>query len=155
MDYLWLYVLVFVLSAIPFFEAIAITPVAIFAGLSAVPVFLLAVVGNLLTIYPIIFFFEKIKAWRKKQGEESRRRARARALWNRYGMPGLALIGPFFIGSHLSAFLGLLFGGTRANVSLWMTVSIVGWCLLLGMLASLGVDWLNLENKLVEQIFTR
>ncbi|KAB8134750.1 small multi-drug export protein [Gracilibacillus oryzae] len=154
LEIIWAYVLVFILAAIPLFEAVYITPIAIVAGLSAIPVFVLAVLGNLLTVYPIIFFIEKIREWRKKRGKgDGKRSVRAKEVWNKYGLPGLSLFGPFIIGSHLTAFLSLLFGGQKKRVFVWMTISITGWSFVLGILAYFGVDWLNIENDFIEQIF--
>ncbi|SER74189.1 Putative small multi-drug export protein [Gracilibacillus ureilyticus] len=153
LDLVWAYVLVFVLSAVPFFEAIIITPVAIIAGIPAIPVFILAIVGNLLTVYLIILFIEKVRSWRKKKGDNGKRSGRAKQLWNKYGLPGLSLLGPFFVGSHLTAFLSLIFGGTKKRVTLWLTISVTGWSLVFGILAYFGIDWLNVDNQFLEGIF--
>ncbi|MFC4403993.1 small multi-drug export protein [Gracilibacillus xinjiangensis] len=155
LELLWAYVLVFILSAVPFFEAIIITPLAIVAGLSPVPVFILAVVGNLLTVYAVIVFIEKIRSWRKEKDGEGKRASRAKQLWTKYGLPGLSLLGPFFVGSHLTAFLSLIFGGTKKRVTMWMTISISAWSLVLGILAYFGIDWFNMDNKFLEQIFNQ
>ena len=156
-DVIWAYVLVFLLAAVPFVEAIALTPIAIVGGLHVIPVFLLAILGNLVTVYFVIIFIDKIKQWRKKrkgeQNEDGKRSARAQKLWKKYGLPGLALIGPFFVGSHLTAFSSLLFGGTKKTVTMWMTISIVGWSLAFALIAFFGIDFLNVENKFLEQFF--
>ncbi|MGN8647245.1 small multi-drug export protein [Gracilibacillus sp. HCP3S3_G5_1] len=157
MEFIWAYILVFLLAALPFVEAIFLTPIAVVAGLSIVPTFILAVLGNLLTVYFVIVFINKIKQWRKKKNEEAgksgKRTARAEQLWKKYGLPGLTLIGPFLIGSHLSAFLSLVFGGTKKQVTIWITISVVGWSLLLGILAALGFEFMNVENPFIEQFF--
>lgn len=104
---------------VPFVEAIVLTPIAFWAGLPTVPVLLLAVLGNMLTVFIVILFVDKIKQWRYRKGKadevekSGKRAARARKIWQKYGLPGLALIGPYFIGSHISAFLSLIFGGTK------------------------------------------
>ena len=161
MDLFWAYLLVFVLAAVPFVEAILLSPIAILAGLSTVPVLFLAIIGNLLTVYIVIVFIDKIKQWRKRKGKDEdeneksgKRAARARNIWQKYGLPGLALIGPYFIGSHLTAFLSLVFGGSKKSVTVWMTVSIAGWSIALAILAHMGVDVLNIENSFIEQFFT-
>ncbi|SFL93318.1 Putative small multi-drug export protein [Gracilibacillus orientalis] len=159
MELIWAYLLVFLLAAIPFVEAIYLTPIAVVAGLSPIPTFVLAVLGNLLTVYIVILFIDKMKQWRKKKNEESgkseKRQAKAERIWKKYGLPGLTIIGPFFIGSHLVAFLSLIFGGTKKKVTLWMTISIVGWSLLLTILAILGFEFMDVENPFIEQFFTK
>ena len=69
LDVVWGYILVFLLAAVPFFESAVVTPVAILAGLSAIPVFILAIGGNLITVYIVIVFIEKVKRWRKKEDD--------------------------------------------------------------------------------------
>src|SRR5690625_2806698 len=153
-DIVWAYVLVFILAAVPFFEALIITPIAVVAGMSIVPVILLAIVGNLLTVYVVILFIDKFKTRFQKNKEKSQKRAeRARKIFAKYGVAGVALIGPFIIGSHLSAFLSLLFGGSKQVVTLWMTISIAGWSIGLGILAAFGVTLFDVENPLIERYF--
>ncbi|SHN30486.1 small multi-drug export protein [Gracilibacillus kekensis] len=154
MDLIWAYLLVFLLAATPFVEAIYLTPIAVVGGLSPLPVLLLAIAGNLATVYLVIIFIEMIKQWRQKKKDESGKRAeRAEKLWKKYGLIGLTLIGPFLIGSHLSAFLSLVFGGTKRNVTLWITISVAGWSILLTVLAAFGVDIFQIDNPFIEQFF--
>lgn len=158
-DLIWAYILVFILAALPFVEAIILTPIAILAGLSTVPVLLLAILGNLLTVLIVIVFIDKFKQWRKRKAKDEenetsgKRTARAQRIWKKYGLPGMALIGPYFIGSHLTAFLSLVFGGSKKSVTVWMTISIVGWSVVFAVLAHLGFDFLNIENPFIEQFF--
>ena len=85
-----------------------------------VGVMIAAFTGNLLTVLFVIFGFEKVKKWlesrRKKAGKgESKRTERGTQIWNKYGMPGVALLGPIFIGTHIAAFIGLLFGAKKVQ----------------------------------------
>lgn len=138
------YLIVFLLAAIPFFEVAAIVPIAIIGGLPAVPVMIIALLGNLLTIVLLIVFIDSIRAWRRKkrgqtdEEQESKRHQRAKKLWDKYGLPGLAFIGPFFVGSHLSALLSITFGGTRKKTLVLMTASLVVWTVVLGLAAEYG-----------------
>ena len=105
------YIIIFLLAAIPFFEIAVIVPIAIIGGLPAIPVMIVAFLGNFLTIVLLIVYLDKFREWRRrKKGEEdmsSKRHKRAKSLWDKYGLPGLAFIGPFFVGSHLSALLAI------------------------------------------------
>lgn len=58
----------------------------------------------------------------------SKRSQRAQRIWAKYGLPGLAMVGPFFVGSHLAAFMCMIFGSTKRAAILWMTISLVVWC---------------------------
>ncbi|WP_054754051.1 hypothetical protein [Piscibacillus salipiscarius] len=59
---LFVYSMVFILAAVPFLEGPIIAPVAVLAGLSFWPVFILAVIGNLITVYLLIILLIKLKS---------------------------------------------------------------------------------------------
>ena len=150
---LWAYILVFIFAAAPFFEAFAVIPFAIVAGLSSIPVIILGLAGNILTILLLILFIERIKEWRKsrKGGEEqrpeSKRSLRAQKIWMKYGLPGLAFIGPLFVGSHLTAFMSLSFGGTKKATMFWMVASITIWSITFAILIHFGIDFLGFADR--------
>jgi len=140
------YFLVFLGAAIPWLEIALVIPVGILRGLSPFWVMTLAFVGNMLTVLILIAAFQKVKEWmelrRKKDGkEESKRTERGKRIWNKYGMPGLALLGPLLIGTHIAAFIGLLFGASKVNTTIWMTISIALWTLVLGIATAMGFDF--------------
>ncbi|MGO4886601.1 small multi-drug export protein [Anaerobacillus sp. MEB173] len=148
LDTLWAYVLVFIFAAVPFFEAYGVIPIAMIAGLSPVPVIILGLVGNIVTVLFVIVFINKIKEWRQKEksNEEKApgtRAVRAQKLWKKYGLPGLAIIGPLFVGSHLTAFMSLTLGGAKKKTAYWMTTSIVIWSLTFAVLVHFGIDLLG------------
>lgn len=64
---IWTYFIIFLLAAIPFFEVAMIVPIAIIGGMPAVPVILIAILGNLLTVTLLIVFIDSIRNWRKKK----------------------------------------------------------------------------------------
>lgn len=150
------YLIIFLLAAIPFFEIAAIIPIAIIGGVPAIPTMIIAFLGNLLTIILLIIFVDKIKAWQKKRKQrkneetevdDSKKHKRARSIWGKYGLPGLAFIGPFFVGSHLSALLALSFGGTRNRTLILMTASLVTWSIILGAAAYFGFDYFIADEE--------
>ncbi|GAA0374828.1 small multi-drug export protein [Bacillus horti] len=154
LNLLWAYVLVFILSAVPMFEVLAVVPLAILGGLAPVPVLVLSILGNLIAVLLIILFANKIRSWRRKRKaenarglegeleEEGKRSARARKLFNKYGLPGLSLIGGPFVTSHLAAFLAISFGGTKKATTVWMTISIVLWAIVMAIVAIFAADLL-------------
>lgn len=155
-DTIWPYLLVFVLAAVPFLEAFTVIPLAMIAGLSTLPVIIIALIGNIATVLLLIIFIEKIKEWRKKrkkdeEKEEGKRAKRAKRLWSKYGLPGLALIGPFFVGSHLTTFMCLTLGGAKMRTAYWMMISIIFWAFLMTVLVYFGIDFLGFSER--ENIF--
>ncbi len=144
---IWEYVVVFLLGAVPWIEVAAVIPLSIVAGLNPVLVGLFAFLGNLSTVYLLVVFFEKYRQWRsRKKGEEqpeSKRQARAVNIWNKYGLPGLSLLGPLLIGSHIAAFIGLVLGARKHQMLFWMTISLLIWTVIITIISYYGIDWLS------------
>ncbi|MFC5465023.1 small multi-drug export protein [Lederbergia graminis] len=146
------YVLVFILAAVPLFEAYGVIPIASLAGLSVIPVMIIGLLGNILTVFLVILFIDHIKNWRKKRkkGEEtkeSKRSARAEKLWKKYGLPGLAMLGPLLVGSHLTAIASMSFGGNKKRTFAWVSASITIWSIVFTVLLLSGVDLMGLEDR--------
>lgn len=145
------YLLVFLGGAMPWLEIALVIPVGIVSGLSPTGVIISAFLGNLSTVFFVVLGFEKVKEFyesRKKADnkKESKRTERGTRIWNRYGMGGLALLGPILLGTHIAVFIGLLFGVKKKNAILWMTFSIALWSLIFGVVTAMGFDFF-LVNK--------
>ncbi|UJL46233.1 small multi-drug export protein [Virgibacillus sp. NKC19-16] len=139
------YVLVFIAAAIPWFEIAVVIPLGIVRGLSPFWVMLLAFVGNVITVLPVVFGADKIMEWyakrREKKGKESsNRNDRGRRIWNKYGLPGLALLGPIVTGIHLAALIAMTLGAQKTSATIWLTISLGIWTLVLGIGTILGLD---------------
>ncbi|WP_153730808.1 small multi-drug export protein [Sporosarcina obsidiansis] len=140
------YFLVFLGAAIPWIEIALVIPLGIIRGLSPFWVMTLAFVGNMATVLLLILGFQQIKNWierrnRKKGKGESKRQQRGEKIMNTYGLPVLALAGPILIGTHIAAFIGLVFGANKVNTAIWSAISIALWCLLFGVLTAMGFDF--------------
>ncbi|TFW47250.1 small multi-drug export protein [Bacillus sp. 005/A4HT-01/001] len=162
MDIVWGYVLVFILAALPFFEVVGVVPLGILSGLHPVTTAVIGFVGNFLTVLLLIVFVDRFKAWWLKRKEEKhdekreKKQLKARKVWERYGLPGLALIGPFIIGSHLAAFMCMSFGTKRKQVTVWMTVSLIMWTALAASLTGAGFHYFAPDsNGLFGDIFSK
>lgn len=156
-DLIWAYVLVFLLAAAPFAEAYIVIPIAILGGLSAIPVFVIGLLGNYATVLLVILFVDRIRNWRNKKNRggsgSAKRTQRAQALWNKFGFPGLALIGPLVVGSHLTTLMGVILGGTKKQAAIWMAISLLVWCVAFTVLGHLGVDFFKINNPFIERWF--
>ena len=143
MESLWEYAVIFLLAAVPWIEAVVAIPLGIIRGLSPVLVVAVAFLGNLSTVILVIYLFEKIKEfWNRKKGTQTppgKRQERAKKIWNKYGLPGLSLLGPILIGIHIAAFIGLTLGATRNWTLLWMTISLALWSVVFGIASHYGL----------------
>ncbi|MCM3759254.1 small multi-drug export protein [Alkalihalobacillus oceani] len=147
MGYIIAYAIVFLLAATPFFEVVAVIPLGALAGLQTWLVVIIGLLGNVVTVLLVIVLMDQIKAWlqrrREKKGKAPNKRgARAEKIWKKYGLPGLAFLGPILVGSHLAAFLSMSFGGERKAVAVWMMISLVCWATVTGILTFYGVDFI-------------
>lgn len=73
-----------------------------------------------------------------------KRREKAKRNFDRFGVPGVALLGPLALPSQFTAPLMVSFGANRNAVLLWMFVSIVVWAVI-G--AFLGIAIINLAAQ--------
>ncbi|SDI38969.1 Putative small multi-drug export protein [Planococcus glaciei] len=144
------YFLVFLGAAVPWFEIAVVVPLGIVWGLSPLWVMVLAFVGNMLTVLALIIGFDRFKVWYLKRQEakgkaQNKKSERAKKIWNKYGLPGLAMLGPILIGTHIAAFIGMTLGATKKNTTIWLTISIAAWTLVFGILTALGFDFFTRE----------
>ena len=146
-----LYVAVFIAAATPAFEVWAAVPLGIVAGLPWIPVVLVGFVGNLITLLPVIYAGDKIKAWyrrwRKKPTADevvdadspTAKETRKTRILERFGVPGLAILGPFLIGVHVASAFAMASGANRRAVIFWFSISIFVCAFLSGLLAEIGI----------------
>jgi membrane protein YqaA with SNARE-associated domain len=112
----WGLIGVFLAGATPWLEAIAVVPVGILAGLNPWAVVAAAIVGNCLTIFLFAYLGSEIRtrwlARRIAHGKsgESKRFDRAQRFFDRFGIYGIALLGPAFIGTQFAAAVAVAAG---------------------------------------------
>ncbi|MGI8875909.1 MAG: small multi-drug export protein [Egibacteraceae bacterium] len=152
----WGYVAVVLAAATPWLELLVVIPAGITAGLPAVPVGLLAFVGNAAPVLGIIgawgWWTRRRAARRPDQpatadagvpGDHEhrpKRQARAERVFARYGLPGLALIGPLVTGVHLATVIALGLRAPRTATAVWMTASLALWSAVVTAAAAAGLD---------------
>ena len=126
------YFLVFFLAAVPWIELLLVIPGGIAMGLSPFWVALLAYSGNAIPVFLIVYGYRHWNNWRKNTmntgaANISRRKQRAISIWNRYGLPGLALSGPIVTGIHLATLIALPFKPAGKTLLIWMNLSLLIW----------------------------
>ncbi|GAA3722106.1 small multi-drug export protein [Salinicoccus jeotgali] len=146
------YFFVFVLSAVPLFESFVIVPLGILSGMNFPMTLLIGIIGNLVTLLLLVVVIDRVKNWylrrREAKGKNgSGKSQRAEKIWHKYGLPGLAFIGPFFVGSHFTALMAVILGGSRKATFWWVTASVILWTAGISILVLFGVDFLELEDK--------
>lgn len=126
LDPVWSYLLVFVMAATPWVELLVVIPVGVAMGLSPWGVALVALLGNAL---PVLLIALAWRSWRRWRGGPGRTvlKPRVQRVWNRWGLPGLALLGPLVTGIHLATVAALALRSSTRATALWMVASLVVW----------------------------
>ncbi|MBB5174692.1 small multi-drug export protein [Texcoconibacillus texcoconensis] len=168
---LWLYITVFVMAATPWLEILFVIPIGIGLGLHPIGVAIVSLIGNLLPLFLIVYFINKIlnsrmyQRWMTKrkqkkaakrtvqssvdggeavvQNQSTARGDKAKAIFEKYGLPGLAISGPAITGIHLAAIIALSLKANRSAVIFWMTGSLTLWTVILTYASYHGIDWMT------------
>ena len=124
---------VFLAGAIPWFEAIAVIPAGILFGLDPIATVIAAVVGNAITIFLFAYLGANIRERfvqrriAKGKAGESPKFEKALKAFDRYGIFGMALIGPILIGTQFAAAASVAAGVKPLKVSLFISVGMALW----------------------------
>jgi hypothetical protein len=70
----------------------------------------------------------------------SRGAARARRVFERYGLPGLAALGPLLTGVHIAAVVALAAGARRRPMLAWLAGGVVVWAIVAAGATLLGIE---------------
>lgn len=138
---------VMLVAMVPFIEGYFAVPLGIAIGFSPVLTIMAAIVGNWISVMVFIYAGDGIRGWFKKRKKsqkseerENKRLERGKKMFDKYGVPGVSLLGPLVVGDHIAALVCLASGATRKSVVIWQTVAIVVWAVGMGVLALLGFN---------------
>lgn len=131
---------VFLAGAIPWFEAVGVVPLGILAGLNPVLTVIFAVAGNTITIFLFAYGASAIRQWLLKRRQaknkpgESPRLVKAQRSFDRWGIYGLAFLGPLVIGTQFAALVAVAAGVKPLKASLIITAATLVWASAFGTL---------------------
>jgi uncharacterized membrane protein len=138
---------VFLAGAIPWLEAIGVVPAGILIGLDPALTVLFAVTGNAITIFLFAFGAGKLRSWMRQRrsakgkSEESPRIIKAQRSFDRWGIYGLAILGPLFIGTQFGALVAVAGGVKPLKASIAITAATILWAALIALaFVAAGVD---------------
>lgn len=154
---------VMLISAIPFVDSYFGSVVGVLIGLPPAVAIGVAVIGNVISMLGFVFAAHgvrsKVVAGRAAAagagaagsadsvssaaagavGASSSRNEKVRRAFDKYGVAGVSLLGPFILPSQFTSAAMVSFGANRNAVIAWQIVSIVIWGVVFGVAASLGV----------------
>jgi len=142
----WQQVLALVpVGAIPFIESYLGSFLGTGLGIHPALAIPAAVLGNLIATFVMIALAGRTRdAVTRGRSERttpekkpSRFRAKIAVALEKYGVPGVSLMGPFVVASQISGPALVALGAARSRVYLWMGISIIAWGVLFGAFGSL------------------
>jgi hypothetical protein len=138
---------VFLAGAIPWFEAIAVVPAGILFGLDPVLTVVFASAGNIITIALFAYGGNAIRSWiirgrvAKGKTSESPKLVKAQQAFDKYGIYGMAVLGPILIGTQFAAAASVAAGVKPLKVTSLISASMVIWAVAIAwIVVSLGIS---------------
>lgn len=141
---------IFIAGAIPWFEAIGVVPAGILFGLDPVLTVIAAAAGNIITIAVFAYSGDKIRTWVIKRREakgkvvKSDRYEKAQKSFDKYGIYGMAVLGPIIIGTQFAAAVSVAAGVKPLKVTLLISASMVLWAVAIAWaMVALGISFVS------------
>lgn len=137
----WLQGLAIVLvAAVPFVESYFGGAIGVIIGIHPLLALLFAVIGNGVSMAVLVLLADKI---RNRPGREPKpetpRRAKLRRAFDKWGVPGVSLLGQSILPSQITSMAMVGFGASTRQVITWQIVSIILWGAAFTALATAGV----------------
>jgi hypothetical protein len=151
-------------GAIPFVEGEGGVAIGIVGGINPVVAAIAAMVGNFLCVAVLVLLSSGARkavvtrhrakvdgravtadggtALGSLSAEESygvrgsTRRAKFQRAYERYGVPGVSLLGPLLLPTHFTATMLAASGVGKARILIWQAVAIIGWTTLTALIIS-------------------
>ncbi|WP_226530652.1 small multi-drug export protein [Metabacillus niabensis] len=127
-------------------------PIGILLDLPFISVVIVGITANWLSVMAVIVcssFGRSLFSENEKTPSDHfihKRFHKAKIYFNKYGVPGISLLGPIIGTNHIGAFVCIIAKASKKNIIIWQTISIIIWAIGTGILLILGVDLYNNIN---------
>lgn len=138
------WIAIMLVSAIPFVESYFGSVIGVAIGLHPVVAIGAAILGNTISMVAFVLSAHATRSKVRKvrgmgEAEESPRRQKLRNAFDRFGVPGVSLLGQILLPSQITSAAMVGFGASKNAVIFWQVISIILWGALFGTLANLGL----------------
>lgn len=135
-DPLWQWLAVMGAGAIPFVESYGAGPIGIVVGVAPIVAILAAIVGNIasMTIVVLATSGARDKLTNAEKPLSPRRQRFTRA-FDKWGVPGVSLLGQWILPSQITSSIMVGIGASKQKVIVWQVISIILWGVAFGALA--------------------
>ncbi|QIM15831.1 small multidrug efflux protein [Leucobacter insecticola] len=125
-------------GAVPYVEGHGGAIIGLAGGMNAVVATAAAIVGNFICVAVLVMLGSRARAAvLAREGARgdlevprktpSARRQKFQRAFERYGVPGVSLLGPLLLPTQVTATMLAASGVTRSRILIWQAVAIVGW----------------------------
>ncbi|HIY65108.1 MAG TPA: hypothetical protein H9830_02385 [Candidatus Agrococcus pullicola] len=144
---LWLQMLsLMAIGAIPFIESYLGSFLGTIVGVNPFIAVAAAVLGNIVCTFVLIALASRVREAatrgreRPAEKELTGRRKKVVTYLERFGVPGVTLLGPLVVASQITAPTLVAVGAKKSNVYLWTAISIALWGILFGFFGELLIS---------------
>lgn len=133
---------VMVAAAIPFVESYFGAVIGVVAGINPMVAIVAAIAGNVISMLIVVLSAHGLRSRvvnRREPKEDTPRRAKLRARFDKYGVAGVSLLGQTILPSQITSAAMVSFGASKNAVIAWQIISIIMWGVVFGVLATFGV----------------
>ena len=136
-------------GAVPFVEGEGAVVIGVLGGLHPVVAGVAAALGNFAVVALLVLASARTRravaagrpgggggAGAAAPGRGSARREKFQKAYERYGVPGVSLLGPLLLPTHFTATMLAATGVGVSRVLLWQAVAIVGWTALTALIVT-------------------
>jgi hypothetical protein len=123
-------------GAVPFIEGEGAAAIGIIGGINPVIAAIAGWAGNFLCVAVIVFFGARVRTAVVTRGgreapELSPRRQKVMRAYERYGTPGVSLLGPLLVPTQFTSAALVATGVSAGRVLFWQAVAIAAWTTLI------------------------
>jgi len=118
-------------------------PVGLALGCNAITIMLMTTAGALVAIVIIYFLGSKVKAWilkRLKKGKSEKKKGRLNRLFDKYGIPGMGILGTLLLGPNMTMAMGMIIVKNEKALLLWTALGIIIWTVALTLVGTYSVE---------------
>ena len=119
-------------------------PAGLALGCNAFTIMLMTAAGALIAIVIIYLLGSKVKAWilkRLKKGKSEKKKGRLNRLFEKYGIPGMGILGTLLLGPNMTMAMGMIIVKNEKALLLWTGLGIIIWTTVLTLIGTYSVEF--------------
>lgn len=119
-------------------------PVGLALQCNATTIIVTTAAGALVAISIIYLLGSKVKEWilnRLNKGKGEKRKGRLTALFDKYGIMGMGILGTLLLGPNMTMAMGMIIVKKEKKLLLWTAIGIIIWTVVLTLIGTYSVEF--------------